>query len=251
MQNPYTGDIGDYGKYILLHALAGSDLRLAVVWYLNPYVGKSADGKFTEYLSVDREQSYRCASPDIYDGLRKIVRDGDRRVSYVNKSGILPRGTIFYEEPLDYIKFALPIDRKRARSEWLSGALSETREADLVFFDPDNGLEVKSHSPHSKLGAKYIFENEIRAFWERNQSILVYQHLNRSGSLEEQAQRGLARLSALTDGSECWAISFHSYSVRLYFLVPIKGHASELRGRTRELMTGPCKKVLGLKSYDL
>jgi hypothetical protein len=251
MQNPYTGDIGDYGKYILLDALAGSDLRLAVVWYLNPYVGDGADGKFTSYLTEAKEKRYRHASPSIYDGLRKIVRNGVRRVSFVRKEGILPANTIFYEAPLDYLKFSLAADRKKARQEWLLGALNETREADLVFFDPDNGLEVKSHTPHSKLGAKYIFENEIRTFWERNQSILVYQHLNRSGSVNEQARRGLARLRAISDGNECWAIGFHSYSVRLYFVVPIKNHASELRGRTRKLECGPCKSVLGVKLYDL
>jgi hypothetical protein len=251
MQNPYTGDVGDYGKYILLDALAGSDLRLAVVWYLNPYLEDSTDGKFTNYLSEAEEKCYRPASPGIYDALRKIVRNGDRHVSFVRKEGILPAGTIFYEAPLDYMKVSLVGDRKRAREAWLSGALNETREAELVFFDPDNGLEVKSHVPHSKLGAKYIFENEIRAFWERNQSILVYQHLNRSGSVDEQARKGLARLRVLADGNECWAISFHSYSVRLYFVVPIKNHASELRGRIRKLECGPCKSILGVKSYDL
>ena len=251
MQNPYTGDIGDYGKYMLLNALAGSDLRLAVVWYLNLYVDHSADGKFTEYLSEANEKRYRAASPSIYDGLRKIVRNGDRHVSFVRKEGILPADTIFYEAPLDYLKFSLAVDRKRAREAWLLGALKETIEAELVFFDPDNGLEVKSHLPHSKLGTKYILENEIRAFWERNQSVLVYQHLNRSGSVNEHARRGLARLRVITDGNECWAISFHSYSVRLYFVVPIKNQASELRGRTRKLECGPCKSVLGVKLYDL
>ena len=251
MQNPYTADIGDYGKYILLRTLAGSDLRLAVVWYLNPHVGKSADGKFPEYLSEAKESGYRCASPTIYDGLRKIVRNGHRRISFIREGGILPADTIFYEAPLDYLKFGAMRARKRAREELLAAALSATGKSELVFFDPDNGLEVKSHSPCSKLGAKYIFENEIRVFWQRNQSILVYQHLNRSGTLEEQAHRGLARLRALADDSEGWAFSFHSYSVRLYFLLPIKGHASELRERTRELESGPCKRVLGLRLHGV
>jgi len=251
MQNSYTGDIGDYGKYILLNALAGSDLRLAVIWYLNPFAGNVADGKFTGYLSEAKEKRYRHASPGIYDGLRKIIRHGDRLVTLVRKEGILPPGTIFYEAPLDYLKFSLALDRKKAREEWFLNALDETREADLVFFDPDNGLEVKSHAPHSKLGAKYIFEHEIRAFWERSQSILVYQHLNRSGSVDEQARRGLVRLHDICDGTEGWAISFHSHSVRLYLVVPIKNHRSELSERARKLESGPCKKVFGLKLFGV
>ena len=30
MQNSYVGDIGDFGKYALLNALAGDELRLGV-----------------------------------------------------------------------------------------------------------------------------------------------------------------------------------------------------------------------------
>jgi len=213
--------------------------------------GKSADGKFIEYLNEAKENKYRCASPTIYDNLRKIVRSGDRRITFVREGGILPANTIFYEPPLDYLKFSAIKDRKRAREEWLSGALSATRDADLVFFDPDNGIEVKSHPPYSKLGAKYIFENEIRAFWERNISIVIYQHLNRSGSVDEQTRRGLARLRGMCGGTEGFAMSFRSHSVRMYFVVPIKNHASKFIKRARELESGPCKKVFRLKSYCL
>jgi hypothetical protein len=250
MQNPYTADIGDYGKYMLLNALAGSDLRLAVVWYLNPNVAESGDGKFTSDLSEAKEKDYRFASPNIYDALRKIVRNGVRQVSRIKKEGILPANTIFSEAPLRYLEFRSAVERKKAREDWLLGALNETKEAVLVFVDPDNGLEVKSHARHSKLGAKYAFENEIRAFWERNQSILVYQNVNRSGSVDQQAQRGFARLSALTGGGECWAIGFHSYSARLYFVLPSKNHVLDLRGRTRQLVCGSCKIVLGAKLYE-
>jgi hypothetical protein len=233
MQNPYTADIGDYGKYMLLNALAGSDLRLAVVWYLNPNVAESGDGKFTSDLSEAKEKDYRYASPNIYDALRKIVRNGVRQVSRIKKEGILPANTIFSEAPLRYLEFRSAVERKKAREDWLLGALNETKEAVLVFVDPDNGLEVKSHARHSKLGAKYAFENEIR-----------------SGSVDQQAQRGFARLSALTGGGECWAIGFHSYSARLYFVLPSKNHVLDLRGRTRQLVCGSCKIVLGAKLYE-
>jgi len=55
MQNRYTADIGDFGKYGLLRALCstvddGSKLRLGVVWYLVPDESHNADGKFIQYL---------------------------------------------------------------------------------------------------------------------------------------------------------------------------------------------------------
>ncbi len=49
MQDRYAGDIGDFQKYALLKALSEKDLRLAVIWYLNPDVEGNADGSFMAY----------------------------------------------------------------------------------------------------------------------------------------------------------------------------------------------------------
>jgi hypothetical protein len=35
MRDSYVADVGDFGKYALLNALAGDDLRLGVLWYCN------------------------------------------------------------------------------------------------------------------------------------------------------------------------------------------------------------------------
>jgi hypothetical protein len=251
MQNRYTGDIGDYGKYALLKILSGRDLRLAVVWYLNPHNQGNTDGKFTEYLTEAKEDLYRPADPSVYDVLKKIVRDNGRRVSSVREEGILPADAIFYEAPLDYAKFRPGDERRRAREEWSSGAFNNAREARLVFFDPDKGLEVKSQGPYTKLGAEYAFEAEIQPFLERDQSIVVYQHMNRSGSLDDQARKGIARLRTLAKGRKGWAISFHSYSVRIYLVLPSTRHALILQERIRKFEGGPCKSIFGLKLYGI
>ena len=44
MRHEYVGDIGDFGKYALLKALAGNDLTLGVVWYLNVVNESNNDG---------------------------------------------------------------------------------------------------------------------------------------------------------------------------------------------------------------
>ena len=49
MRHEYVGDIGDFGKYALLKALAGNDLTLGVVWYLNVAHESNNDGQFTSY----------------------------------------------------------------------------------------------------------------------------------------------------------------------------------------------------------
>ena len=111
MQNQYVGDIGDFGKYGLLRALAGDPLRLGVVWYLFPYEppkepGKG-DGKFIDYLChpTAKERKLIECDPFLYDKLHKIVIDEkDRRVVRVQEkeSGILPTDTLYYDQCLSY-----------------------------------------------------------------------------------------------------------------------------------------------------
>ena len=51
MQNRYTGDVGDFGKYGLLRALTQPEMqeetKLGVVWYLNPDEAGNQDGQNT------------------------------------------------------------------------------------------------------------------------------------------------------------------------------------------------------------
>jgi len=58
MQDRYTGDIGDFGKYSLLRNLTRDDLCLGVIWYLNGKQEKNADGRFVQYLCPFR--AIRC-----------------------------------------------------------------------------------------------------------------------------------------------------------------------------------------------
>lgn len=63
MQNRYVGDIGDFGKYGLLKALAGHGLRLGVHWCLNTDDEDSSDGNLTDYLDL------RACDPALYGGV--------------------------------------------------------------------------------------------------------------------------------------------------------------------------------------
>ena len=49
MQHRYACDIGDFAKYALLNALVQDDLKLGIVWYLNPVHERNGDGGYTEY----------------------------------------------------------------------------------------------------------------------------------------------------------------------------------------------------------
>ena len=142
MQNRYTGDVGDFGKYGLLRALAGREdarLRLGVAWWLVADGTRNDDGRYTQYLGPKHEARFRPCDPALFDSLREIVRAGRRSVAAIAESRALPPGTVFFERVLSYDGLD-PAQRLRARDGWCSGALGATEGCDLVFLDPDNGV---------------------------------------------------------------------------------------------------------------
>jgi hypothetical protein len=57
-------------------------------------------------------------------------------------------------------------------------ALESVKKYDLIFLDPDNGLEVPSVERHHPRGSKYVFYDDLRAFASlKGMTIVVYQHI--------------------------------------------------------------------------
>jgi hypothetical protein len=163
MQHRYVGDVGDFGKFGLLRALCGesdaSPLKLGVVWYLVPDESHNEDGKHTRYL--DRLPRFRNCDPELYDGLRQLLLDdrggiisGRRHLATVEGSGLLPAGTLFFNEPLRYNAGIHFRDRTAMRSEWLARALRATVNADVVFRRPRQRHRMPIREPDCRRWAK-------------------------------------------------------------------------------------------------
>lgn len=252
MQDRYTGDLGDFGKYGLLRALCqrdddlGPQLSLGVVWYLVPDEEGNDDGKHTRYLdpSTSDQSRFRRCDPALYDGLWAIIRRGSRRVSWIRQRNILPSGTVFYEIPLTFHGLSVAgQDAREARlahrREWLQGAVDSTNRCDVVFVDPDNGLEVGTMR-HHKRGPKYVYFDELRPYVQRGQSVVVYQHISRARSAAEQINARLSQLSTkLSCPCDPFALLYHRGTSRAFFVVPGKGHRDILARRADRLVRGP------------
>ena len=169
MKNQYFGDISDYYKYGLLRIVAGTDkMSLLVAWMLTPDDGKT-DGKFTSYLQNSEEE--RRHDSALYDGIRKCLESGAQRgVHQIQKTGLLP-GAKFYRKTV--------LDPRTERQTWFAGLQKAALGTDLVFLDPDNGIEVKSTPVGRKDSCKYVYWHEIEALWDYGQSLLIYQHFPR------------------------------------------------------------------------
>lgn len=169
MKNQYFGDIGDYKKYSLLRTLSTQgQLKIIVCWMLTEDDERS-DGKFVQYLSSPN--LWRKYDEPVFDLLAQLVlSENSRRVHNLKQHNILPN-TTFYSEIL--------ADDRQARERYFDQLNPLAKQTDVVFFDPDNGLEVKSVQYGRRNSSKYIYWQEIVSTYEAGCSVLFYQHFAR------------------------------------------------------------------------
>jgi hypothetical protein len=181
MKNQYFGDVNDYRKYGLIRLLTKQgEISTAICWMLTPDDGRT-DGKFTDYLGSP--EKWRRYDPELFDILHDLVLvKGVRNVNQAERSGVLPNA-LFYTK-------ITPDDRKD-RANYFNDFLALAVDCDLIFFDPDNGLEVKSRPYGRKNSSKYVYWQELTAAFAAGHSLLVYQHfprINRDQFVRMKAQ---------------------------------------------------------------
>ena len=253
MQDRYTGDVGDYGKYGLLRQLCGlrdddaEQPRLGVVWYRpEPETVKSDpanDGKHIAYLCPEQEARFRPCDSTLYEALREIVESGDRQVKRVEQSGVLGADALFYDT---YIPGPAPGVWREARAVprrgWTEGARRAVEGCDLVFLDPDNGLEPKSASIRSARATKYAYLEEVAPLVARGQSVVIYHHLSRNGMHANQIAHWLERLRSEFNPADIFALRYRRGTARAFFVLAQERHTPILRERTDALLTSPWRE---------
>lgn len=255
MQNRYTGDVGDFGKFGLLRSLTvtastGEKLpRLGVNWYLVPDETGNQDGKFTGYLDGDKEPYYRLCDPELYDQLQVIIRQNLRSVQQIMAKEILPGGTKFYSEVLSFSHLK---DKKEARlayrNRWVQQGLKQLKNCDFVFFDPDNGLGIPSCPRHYKQGIKYVFYDELVNYFKRGQSLIIYNHRDRK-PMPLYLERFRKIKKHIQQISTIFYLRFTSYSVRDYIFVPQYDHMNFFKAKIKRMLAGPWNQHF--KYFDL
>jgi len=246
VQNRYVGDIGDYGKFGLLRILSEQQLRIGVQWYHVPDEGHNKDGKHINYLTADR---FRNCDPYLFDTLKKLVQKRQRNLAAIESSKIFGPEATFFSEELSFngmaaIGKAAREARLNKRAEWNEKALQILGPADVVFFDPDNGLEIPSKLKNHKTGPKHVFWDEIRPFHERGQSVVIYHHLGRTGgSHEEQIATRLKEAKKyLQNGKDAFALRFSRGTSRSYIMVPNSKHVGAYQNLISTIVDGSWNK---------
>lgn len=235
MQDRYVADVGDFGKYGLLRALAGlgqagTTLKLAVLWYLVPNETGTNDGRHVAYLSTAPTDLYGRCDPKLFESLRQVLADG-RNVAAVQRAGILPSSTLFHSVPLSYAASARLTQRREQRRQWFAEALAIVHRADVVFLDPDNGLECRIQQL-SKKGPKYTYYEDVKALSGIEKSLVIYHHLSRQGTASEQVLRRARELrGVLPVAYELFPLRFRRGSARVFFVAAAPSHCQLLRER--------------------
>ncbi|MDP4027165.1 hypothetical protein Q8W71_31800 [Methylobacterium sp. NEAU 140] len=169
MKDQYVGDINDYRKYAILRTLTGDGgFRAGVCWMRTPPDGRS-DGRMIEYLA--KPEAWRSFDPPLFDLLKEASRLPDwRRLALIEESGAIP-GAVYQN---DVVPSGLA-----PRAAYLAESMRTLSGCDLVFFDPDNGLDVPSVGPSQRDAPKFVYLAEVAAAYDAGHSVLFYQHFPR------------------------------------------------------------------------
>ena len=213
MQNRYVGDIGDYLKLSILRTLSPG-YRLGVAWWLFPDEAHTGDGRHVGYLN--RPDQWRHFDPELFDALRRVASSGQRHVRALQALHLIPGAT--YAD--DLIPNSGPIaQRLSARRAWLAGVERTLEGANLLFLDPDNGLEPAGFRPTALKAGKSITLAELQALTLPGRCLIVYHHQSRRrGGHYAEIEHCAARLRA-SGFATVDALRARPYSPRVYFLL--------------------------------
>jgi len=227
VQNRYSGDVGDFGKFGLLrYLLNDSKFFLGINWYLFPNEGHNEDGKFTRYLSSPH---FELCDSELHNKLKTVVSNM-RCVQALEKANLFKCKTIFFSDSVDFYP-DYPRQTKKhkdirlsLRKEWQEKAISKLSNTNALFIDPDNGLQVKScKSLNQKKSGKFVYFNEIRKFHEGKEFTVIYHHLNRhknhGSHLQQIKDRAIELKNKINPLHAVFCIRYTPYSSRAFFII--------------------------------
>lgn len=210
MKNQYVGDIGDYGKYGLLRFLASHEIKIGINWYLTEN-DDSADGRFTTYLKNPSEKIY---DQELFDVLQKIADCSDKTIKMIEQAGIIPKAD-FYGEILKSSSLEAN-GREINRRLWFNNSTLISKDANLIFADPDNGISYRK-TARTKDSEKYILPEEVSEYYDSGKNVVFYCHKGRRK--QEAWEQAKIQIREYIRDAQILAITYHRGTQRSYIFV--------------------------------
>ena len=162
MQIQYSGGIGDFGKFALLRQLR-QGRRLAVCWYLTGASDRTQTReRHFDYLN--RPDAFRHLAPELYDQLLEFDRN---RHSLADPLTVLQSSGIL--ENVVFVRQEVP-QKASLRPAWAARLANSVHGADLVFLDPDNGIEGR------RLTNRHVALAEIAVLRQEGRALIIGHH---------------------------------------------------------------------------
>jgi hypothetical protein len=215
----YVGDIGDFGKVLLLKCLASLGFKIGINWILTGK-SKNSDGKHRDYAAYGPRECLCCCDEEIFNRILPLARkEGDQRAIEDLEAIIrsFSRSTVFFSK--EYKSGKTRADTEAEALTMLAPSL-----ADLVFFDPDNGI--------GRIGgtsSKHVYYADLRRYWERGQSVLVYHHLSHETPHAAQIDLKKSELESELLDSKVYSYWLRRGTARVYFLCVQPAHLMRIR----------------------
>lgn len=230
MKNQYFGDVNDYYKFGLMRALTGEGAaHVGVCWMLTPDDG-GPDGRFTGYLT--KPERFRRYDRWLFDQLHQLVLVRDQRdVVCAAQADLVPSARYFDR---------LLSDDDRSRRRYFQDFWEFAEGSDMLFFDPDVGIETKSTKAGRTGSSHYLYWRELARSFLRGYAVLVYQHFPRV-QREPFVQRMAAELFQKTGANKVY--SFETSRVVFFLLlsryrkVALERNISQIENRWRPEIT--------------
>jgi hypothetical protein len=213
MKHQYFGDINDYCKYGILRALSANGLTTTICWMLTENDTRKDGGRIS-YLQ--QPEDFHSFDPTLFDALHHaVIKKNNRTIQHIQKLRLIPHARFINE---------LVSDTADHREKYFVQLSRTAQGSDLIFFDPDNGIEVKSKSKGKKDSSKYLYWDEIERFWKLGYSLLIYQHFPRVNRLDyiHKVSKELRKNIRINE-----IIAFKTSSVA-YFLLPQSSHRKKI-----------------------
>lgn len=209
MQDKYTGDIGDFGKFHLLQCVEKTKLKLGINWYYTkPYNYKemnNGDGSI-------KTKDIAMLDIDLSNKINKIFEKGSKRSIKDLENSKLLKTKKFYSAEVP--------QNSEKRMEWHSKAIRFFSDSDIIFLDPDNGLLSKQKTHKTK----YVTKDEINDYIKMKKTIILYSSRGRRKACE------YFNRFKNEFGAQIIALSFHKGSLRDYiFITKNKHHIKKLK----------------------
>ena len=245
MQDRYAGDVGDFGKFSLLRSVfASKSNKIGVIWYKFPNEDHNSDGLHVGYLE---DSSYKACDNELVEKLSHVV-SVDRSIAKLESLHLLPESTVCYASELNFhllhpgqTNIAIAA-RRNERLQWLQKAITSVSGCNIVFLDPDNGLEIQTiPNIHQIRSGKYAYYSEVEQLFKNKDACVIYHHMNMNNPHHVQIKFRAQELKdkIVKDGS-VFAIRFRPYSPRAFFVCASQQASPEIRNKINGFISGAC-----------